>query len=107
MFIRLGLVLGVWAGFMVSGVPGTMAGTPHNDTRDRSVAAVVLYHQAREARPETVSYLSWSPVELLDNGRYKVTVVFTAANSSGRVVTKKQIVILDGSGSILRVMDCR
>ncbi len=83
------------------------ADSPHNDTRDDSVEQVVMYHQEIEAKPGSIRYLSWTPVRLLNNGHYKVTVRFRVMNRYERSVLKKQIVIMDEGGAILKVMDCR
>ncbi|MBI9093107.1 MAG: hypothetical protein JEZ12_28175 [Desulfobacterium sp.] len=83
------------------------ADSPHNDTRDDSVEQVVMYHQKSVAKPDSIHYLSWTPVRLLDNGHYKVTVRFRLKNRYERSVLKKQIVIMDEVGAILKVMDCR
>jgi hypothetical protein len=98
-------LLVMWAVF--GGAPSLMAEPPRNDERDGSVAEVVLHHRRTEPRPDTVSYRSWTPVTRLDNGRYKVTVVFVAENPYDRLVTRKQIILLDDSGGIHRVLECR
>ena len=85
----------------------TRANAPHNDTRDDSVEQVVMYHLESEAKPRSIHYLSWTPVRRLDNGRYKVTVRYRVMNRYQRSVLKKQIVIMDEEGAILKVMDCR
>ena len=105
--IRLGCLTVVMIGWLIANVTGLMAQPPHNDDQDNSVAEVVLYHKASEPRPETIEYISWSKVTVLQNGRYKVTVVFLQTNTYDRIITRKQIVILDDSGRILRTMDCR
>ncbi|MCP4119649.1 MAG: hypothetical protein GY737_30465 [Desulfobacteraceae bacterium] len=85
----------------------SLANAPHNDTRDDSVEQVVMYHLESEAIPRSIQYLSWTPVRRLDNGHYKVTVRFRVKNRYKRSVLKKQIVIMDEGGAILKVMDCR
>jgi len=80
---------------------------PHNDAYDNSVEQVIYYHKTTEARPDSVRYLSWSPVVLLDNGLYKVTVVFWCKNRFDRKVKKKQIVFLTEAGEIDKILDCR
>ena len=88
-------------------LPAAWANAPHNDTRDDSVEQVVMYHLEKEAIPRSINYLSWTPVRRLDNGRYKVTVRYRVMNRYQRSVLKKQIVIMDEEGAILKVMDCR
>ena len=80
---------------------------PFNDTMDRSVEQVRAYHQLKEPHPDSIHYLGWSRVTRLDNGTYKVVVQFRAGNRYGRVVKKKQIVIMDQAGNIKKVLDCR
>ena len=80
---------------------------PFNDTMDGSVEQVRAYHQLREPHPESIHYLGWSRVIRLDNGSYKVVVRFRAENRYGRVVKKKQIVVMDQAGNIKKVLDCR
>ncbi len=83
------------------------AGLPHNDPENNSVEEVVAYHLLQEPFPETIDYISWTPVTLLKNGRYKVTVLFRVKNRFSRIVLKKQIVILEETGTIIKVLDLR
>lgn len=83
------------------------ASFPHNDTRDGSVESVVLFHQKSVIASGPITYISWTPVTRLESGNYKVTVQFRFKNRFERSVLKKQIVIMDEHGKILKVMDCR
>jgi hypothetical protein len=105
LLIRPMLVVMVFA-WMVP-LSAAWANAPHNDTRDDSVEQVVMYHLDSEAIPRSIHYLSWTPVRRLDSGRYKVTVRYRVMNRYQRSVLKKQIVIMDEEGAILKVMDCR
>ncbi len=80
---------------------------PRNDSENRSVIQVVQYHQRMEPVPSSIKYISWSDVKLLDNGLYKVTVIFRCRNRFNRKLIKKQIVLMDETGKIIKVMDCR
>lgn len=92
---------------LLLGLCSASAAPPHNDRENQSVEQVLSYHYTREDNPETLEYVSWSPVSLLENGHYKVTVIYRVRNRFGRSVKKKQIVIMDASGDILKVLDCR
>lgn len=112
-FLRLHLsdtgmtIVGTMLCLMIFFLSPALADIPHNDTRDNSVEAVVVFHNKGEPNPDSIQYLSWSRVKLLDNGKYKVTVQFRVKNGAQRSVLKKQIVIMDQGGTILKVMDCR
>lgn len=110
-FTKTGLILTVFciiSGMLTIGVRGVaMADTPHNDSENNSVAQVVEYHKKVEPVPLSVKYISWSSVKKLDNGLYKVVVIFKCKNRSDRNLTKKQIILMDKTGNITKVMDCR
>ncbi len=84
-----------------------VADVPRNDSEDHSVEQVVQYHQRVEPFPSSIKYISWSDVTLLSDGLYKVTVTFSCQNRFHRKVIKKQIILLDQHGKIIKVMDCR
>ena len=94
-------------GIMFIGINKAKAGIPRNDYGNNSVEQVVEYHKRVEPVPLSMKYISWSPVKLLDNGLYKVTVVFKCKNRFGRELTKKQIILMDKTGKIIKVMNCR
>ncbi len=95
------------AGIFCICVERAMADVPHNDSENRSVEQVVQYHRRVEPFPSSVKYISWSDVTILANGLYKVTVTFRCVNRFHRQLIKKQIVLLNESGKIIKVMDCR
>jgi len=100
-------VLCLWALVTFGLVSAVWAGVPQNDSHDNSVDKVMIYHQQNEVYPESIHYVSWTPVALLDNGHYKVTVMYKVKNRHSRIVVKKQIVIMDETGKILKALDCR
>jgi len=103
--LKLVLLLSIFlVGFFL---PMAWASFPHNDTRDGSVESVVLFHQKSVISSGPINYISWTPVKRLESGNYKVTVQFRFKNRFERSVLKKQIVIMDEYGKILKVMDCR
>ncbi len=89
------------------GIKGVMADIPRNDSENHSVLQVVQYHQRMEPVPSSIKYISWSDVKLLDNGLYKVTVIFSCRNRFNRKLIKKQIILMNETGKIIKVMDCR
>ena len=99
--------IGVLVCMVIFSLSPAWADVPRNDTRDNSVEAVVVFHNKSEPNPETLEYLSWTRVKPLDNGKYKVTVLFRVKNRADRSVLKKQIIIMDSGGKILKIMDCR
>ena len=89
------------------GIKGAMADIPRNDSENRSVIQVVQYHKRTEPVPSSIKYISWSDVKLLDSGLYKVTVTFSCRNRFNRKLIKKQIILMDETGKIIKKMDCR
>ncbi len=109
-FKKAGLVLAVFclaAGTFFIGIRKAAADIPRNDSENRSVEQVVEYHQKVEPVPASVKYISWSDVKKLDNGLYKVTVMFNCKNRFDRKLVKKQIILMDKTGRIVKVMNCR
>ena len=109
-FIKQGLILIVscilFSIFFI-GIKGVLADIPRNDSENRSVIQVVKYHQRTEPVPSSIKYISWSDVKLLDSGLYKVTVIFSCRNRFNRKLIKKQIILMDETGKIIKKMDCR
>ena len=106
-FLKILLMGVLLTGVLPGGGENAFARPPHNDAYDNSVEQVVYYHKTTLARPDSVRYLSWTPVVLLDNNLYKVTVVFWCKNRFDRKVKKKQIVFLTEAGKIDKILDCR
>ena len=106
-FFSLKLIFYLLAGGLVIIAATAMANPPHNDSYDNSVEEVVSYHVSTEFNPDSVKYLFWSPVTMLDNGNFKVTVVFLSKNRFQRKVKKKQIVFMNETGNVLKTLECR
>ncbi|MEA2059189.1 MAG: hypothetical protein U9P10_01410 [Thermodesulfobacteriota bacterium] len=102
-----GFLLCLFTGFFVLSGGSAYARPPHNDPYNNSVKQVISFHSTSEAHPESIKYLSWGPVHQIDNGTYKVVVVFLSRNRYERRVKKKQIIILNETGRILKILDCR
>jgi len=94
-------------GILFIDVMGAWADIPRNDPENHSVVQVVKYHKMAEPVPASIKYISWSDVKVLENGLYKVTVIFNCKNRFNRKLTKKQIILLNETGEIIKVMDCR
>ncbi|OQY01546.1 MAG: hypothetical protein B6I26_04250 [Desulfobacteraceae bacterium 4572_130] len=80
---------------------------PYNEHDDNSVKQVISHLKATEIYPGSIEFISWSPVVIITTGNYKVTVTFKSLNRFKRIVKKKQIIIMDETGKVLNVFNCR
>jgi hypothetical protein len=85
---------------------GIRPGPPVNDPDDRSVWHVKNHLEHTLQDPDSIEYISWSPV-MRDGDTYRVVCTYRAWAGSFGIVTEKKVFFLNAEGQVTAVSPVR